>query len=206
MFKLIRVSLIISLSFFLFSSCSNQRILGENVDFEETNYTTPYFNTNQKEYLYSASIKAFGNNIKGILAVKKLGEDHKRLALLSDFGNTLLDFEFIQGKVKINYVMDDLNKKIILNKLKKYLHLLIHSDYEVKKMFKSEEQRVIQSRFQGKQLFLFIDNSNRLTQLKQASKFKDKVDIYFYGASEEADSISFISHELPIRIDLKKRN
>lgn len=204
MSTLIRIFLVISL--FLFTACAHQNISGERIDFEEQNYAVPYFNTPQKEYLYQANIRAFDNSINGVLAVKKLGKNHKRLALLSDFGNTLLDFEFQNEKVKVNYIMEDLNKSILLKKLKKYLHLLVHSNYKVKKKFQSDKQTVIQSRFQGKQLFLHIDNSNRLTQLKQASIFKDKIDIFFYGGSEEADSISFVSHEMPVEIGLKKRD
>lgn len=206
MLRLIQVFSIISIFIFLLSSCANQRISGENTAITKAVYTVPYFNIDQKEYLYNANIKAFDNSFKGILAVKILGEEHKRLALLSDFGNTLLDLEFDHGNVKVNYIMDDLNKRMIRNKFKKYLQLLVHSDYEIKKMFKSEEQTVIQSKFQGKRIFLYIDDNNRLTQLKQASLFKDKIDIYFYGESEVADSISFISHGLPITIGLTKRN
>lgn len=205
MFKLTRIFSIISLSFVLLSSCSNQKQVGDEIAFSVKSYTVPYFNTDQKEYLYNAKIRAFDNTIKGILAVKKIGENHKRLALLSDFGNTLLDFEFIQNEVKINYIMEDLNKRMIVNKLKKYLQLLVHSDFGIKKMFKSDEGKIIQSKFQKKRIFLFIDNSDQLIQLKKSSVFKDKVDVYFYGTGAVADSISFVSHELPINIGLYKR-
>ncbi len=203
MSKLTRLFLVISL--FFLSGCAQQNISGERLVIKTQKYTIPYFNVPQKEYSYQANIEAFDNSINGILAVKNFGEYHKRLALLSDFGNTLLDFEFQNEKVKVHYIMEDLNRKIILKKLKKYLHLLVHSNYKVKKMFKFDQESVIQSKFQGKRMFLYIDSNDRLTHLKQASVFKDKVDIYFYGQSETADSILFISHEIPINIALKKR-
>ena len=206
MFKLIRVFLIISLYFISLSSCKHYRVEGTKITTEKETYTVPFFNTAQKEYFYNADIKVFGNTFSGILVVKKLENNSKRLALLSEFGNTLLDFEFVNGKVNVIYIMEDLNKRIVVKKLKKYFQLLVNSEYKIRKTFDTEGGKTYISKLQGKRIFLNLDDTNQLTDLKQASVFRNKVGIQFYGDLEYADSIEFNSFELPVTIGLKKRN
>lgn len=202
-----RVFLVISLFLFSTSSCKHYRVVeGTKIKSENESYTIPYFNTSQKEYVYNADIKVFDNSLSGILVVKKTEKNKKRLALLSEFGNTLLDFEFVNDEVNVIYIMEDLNKKIIVKKLKKYFQLLIHSEYEVRKTYDVEGGKTHISKLQGKRIFLNLDETDQLTGLKQASIFKNKVGIHFYGDIEYADSIVFRSFELPITIGLKKRN
>jgi hypothetical protein len=173
---------------------------------DKVSYAVPYFNTSQKEYLYSADINVFKNALSGILVVKKLENGSKRLALLSEFGNTLLDFEFIKDEVNVIYIMEDLNKRIIVKKLKKYFQLLVQSEYEIRKTYEAEGRKTYISKLQGKRIFLNLNTTEQLSHLKQASIFKNKVGIHFYGDKEYADSILFESFELPITIDLRKRN
>src|SRR5690554_3214811 len=105
MYKLIRVFFIISFFSFLTTSCKHYRIEGKKAVSISDYYIVPYFNTLEKEYLYNAKIDIFGNELSGILVVKKLAEGRKRLALLSEFGNTILDFEFVNNDVKVIYIM-----------------------------------------------------------------------------------------------------
>jgi hypothetical protein len=169
-------------------------------------YVVPYFNTTKKEYFYNANLDVFGNSISGILVVKKIDVERKRLALLSEFGNTLLDFEFYKDEVKVIYIMEDLNKKFIVKKLKRYFQLLVHSKYEIKKSYSVEGDKVHISKLQGKRIFLNLNDLDQLLYLKQVSVLRNKIDIHFYGESEYLDSIVFKSYELPITIGLKKRN
>lgn len=206
MFKLIRVFLIINLFAFSISSCKHYRVEGNKITSDKETYTVPYFNTSQKEYFYHADINVFGNALSGILVVKKLENGRKRLAVLSEFGNTLLDFEFVDNKVNVIYIIDDLNKKIVVKRLKKYFQLLVHSEYEIRKTYDVEGGKTHISRLQRKRIFLNLDTHGELRDLRQASVFRNKVGIQFYGDTEYSDSIHFKSFELPITIDLKKRN
>src|SRR5690554_4541756 len=181
MFKLIRVFLIISLFVFSISSCKHYRVEGAKITSDKELFTVPYFNTSQKEYLYHADIDVFGNELSGILVVKKLQDDRKRLALLSEFGNTLLDFEFVNDEVNVIYIMDDLDRKIIVSKLKKYFQLLVHSEYKIKKQFETENGRTIVSKLHGNRIFLNFDEKGSFTDLKQVSRIRNKAEIQFYG-------------------------
>lgn len=205
MLKLIRVFSIISLLLFIASSCKHYKVGGEQMISIKDSYTVSYFNTTEREYLYNAKINVFGNDLSGILVVKKLSNDRKRLALLSEFGNTLLDFEFVEDEVNVKYIMDDLNKRIIISKLKKYFQLLVHSEFDIKKSFDLEKGKTHISKFQGKRIFLNVAENNHLNELRQASIFRNKVSIHYYGNEEYADSILFVSKELPIEMRFLKR-
>ncbi|HLV43249.1 MAG TPA: hypothetical protein VKY37_13290 [Brumimicrobium sp.] len=206
MLKLIRAFLVINAFVFSLSSCKHYVVKGKVIETGDEKFTVPYFNTSQKEYFYNADIKVFGNSIKGILVVKKLEGKRKRLALLSEFGNTLFDFEMVDDNVNVIYIMEDLNKKVIVKKLKKYFQLLVNSEFKVEKRYDLEEGEIQISKLQGKRIFLSLNEDVELINLRQASIFKSKVEISYFGDNEYADSIAFKSLELPITINLEKRN
>mgnify|MGYP007127188015 FL=1 len=50
-----------------------------------------------EEYLYRATITAYGHTFSGLLAAKITADNTWRVALTTDFGNTLFDFENQNG-------------------------------------------------------------------------------------------------------------
>ena len=72
-----------------------------------------------EEYLYRTTITAYGHTFSGLLAAKITADNMWRVALTTDFGNTLFDFENQSGKIKTNYITPDLNKKIVIRTLTK---------------------------------------------------------------------------------------
>ncbi|WP_417265456.1 hypothetical protein [Brumimicrobium sp.] len=205
MFKLIRVFLITSVFILFTTACKHYKVEGTKIESSKERTVVPYFNTAGKEYLYNAKIDVFNNELSGILVVKKLDDKRKRLALLSEFGNTLLDFEMINNEVNVIYIMEDLNKKLIVAKLKKYFQLLVHSNYEIKQTYSSENGSNIVSKLQGKRIILRNNNNAQLISLQQVSVWREKVKIDFYGEGKHADSIHFKSLELPVKIKLRMR-
>lgn len=49
--------------------------------------------------------------------LKKTEEQTHRVVILSDFGNTLIDFSSTPQQTDIHYVLEDLNRKMILKTL-----------------------------------------------------------------------------------------
>jgi Ni,Fe-hydrogenase I large subunit len=168
-------------------------------DVEKT-LVLPYFNETDFEYLYSGKIEAYGNALNGILVVKKISDSQKRVALLSDFGNTLMDFKINNGEVEVKYVLEDLNKKIIVKKLKKYFQLLVNSNYDVEAIYKKDGNKIYTSELQSKRVKLFENSLGLIQQLKQVSRLKEKVEINYFSSSNIADSIHFKSNEIPFEM------
>src|SRR5690606_16993479 len=106
----------------LFSSCSTYT---KNFVSERANEKfTPHYLEDFYEGSFKISIEAFDNHFGGILVAKKLEKNHFRFAFINEFGGKLLDFELIDKELKLNYAIEQLNRKIILNMLEKDFALL----------------------------------------------------------------------------------
>jgi len=188
----------------LLFSCKHYKIHGELVNKTSKKLVIPYFDELNYEYHYTAKINAFDNSFNGVLIVKKVGTSHKRVVLITDFGNTLFDFEYRNGERIAKYIVDDLNKKLILNKLLLYFEFLTRSEY-----FSRAEYQMV-----GGKLFVSDLRFNRVTIMQKEhlqhhqelmSRCKHKAELTFFSSNNYADSISLISKELPINMFFKKR-
>ena len=188
----------------VFFSCKPNNFQGVLINKDQQHIIIPFFSKTNYEYHYSVKMIAFSNTLNGVLVVKQLSKDHKRVVMLSDFGNTLFDFEFKNGKATTIYVMEDLNKKIILNKLLRYFEFLTKSDYLTRSSFHVDRDTVYISKFKNKRVHIVFQNALP-TQLELYSRNKSKAEVIFYAQDNFADSISFKSNELPIQMFFKKR-
>ncbi len=68
-----------------------------------------------------------GRDVSGILIIKVFNPGHQRIVMTSHFGMTLLDFELTKGNsIKLNYSIEQLNRKQILNLLKRDFETLFN--------------------------------------------------------------------------------
>lgn len=197
-----KLSLIL-LPFVLFS-CRHYGAQGELVSKDGKTVVVPYFDELGFEYHYSAKVVAYDKTLNGILVVKKISESHKRVVLLSDFGNTLFDFEFSNGKSKVIYVMDNLNKKLLVNKLLLYFDFLTKSNYLSSAEYRREGEAIFQSKLKGKRVNISVPKFSPM-RLALMSRRRIKAEIVFFAQDKFADSISFESKELPVHMFFKKR-
>ncbi|MGB5556311.1 MAG: hypothetical protein WBM83_16760, partial [Flavobacteriaceae bacterium] len=94
----------------------------------EIGLLNPYFSNPAKDYVYKSKIDALGKTFGGLLIIKKLGEQHHTIAITTEMGNTLFDFEF-QGKdFKINRIIPEMDKKLLINVLKRDFFALIQEN------------------------------------------------------------------------------
>src|SRR5690606_33245610 len=83
------------------------------------NIKNPYFSDASKDYIYKASIDVYGKNFGGLLIIKKIANNQHRVAFTTEMGSKLFDFTFTEDDFKVNFILDELNKKILINILKK---------------------------------------------------------------------------------------
>jgi len=116
-----------------------------------------------EEYLYRTTITAYGHTFSGLLAAKITADNTWRVALTTDFGNTLFDFENQSGKIKTNYITPDLNKKIVIRTLTTDFQKLLQTHFTVN-LFTLENNLFKQLNMQGEKLYTtYIYNSNNIT-------------------------------------------
>ena len=123
-----------------------------------------------EEYLYRATITAYGHTFSGLLAAKITADNMWRVALTTDFGNTLFDFENQNGKIKTNYITPDLNKKIIIRTLTSDFKHLLKTHWQVTQKYANGAIEVQQSKDGNDAVYLFILGTDLFKQLNMQGK------------------------------------
>ena len=190
----------------VFASCGTKKIAKDlkPVALESTIYKSTYFSNPEIDYVYKANINVYGNELSGILIAKKINDTTHRVVFTTEFGNKLLDFEISELNFKINSIVDELNKKILISTLKKDFRLILRSDYLIKERLEDGNSKVYKSG-DGKNFnYLYINKfDGKLYKIISASKRKEKIRIDF--ASEKnsvADTIVIQHYDIKLRIQL----
>lgn len=123
-----------------------------------------------EEYLYRATITAYGHTFSGLLVAKITADNTWRVALTTDFGNTLFDFENQSGKIKTNYITPDLNRKIIIRTLTTDFKHLLKTHWQVTQKYTNGTIEVQQSKDGNDAVYLFTSGTNLSKQLNMQGK------------------------------------
>lgn len=189
-----------------FSSCSlNTTKNLREVSCQETTFENSYFSNPEKDYVYKAKIEAFGKFFGGILVVKKLKEEHHRIAFTTEFGAKIFDFEFEKNNFKVNYVVEALDKKMVIKNLRKNFQLLVKESFPVYKKYVDADYSVYQARHNKQHYFYFFSKeSGLLEKMVQTSKTKEKVVVLFEAKeSQFAYQVQIVHQKMPLKIDLQ---
>lgn len=149
-------------------------------------------------------MEVYGNDISGIVIIKKLSNDAHRVVMTTDFGNKMVDFEISQSDFKLNYVLPDLDKKMVINFLKNDFRILLKHRYPVLETFENTDSRVFTSKDDKKLTYLFYDkNSDLLKSIVIAENSKEKINISFDAKKHIfADNIDIQHKDFKIKIKL----
>ena len=124
-----------------------------------------------EEYLYRATITAYGHTFSGLLVAKITADNTWRVALTTDFGNTLFDFENQSGKIKTNYITPDLNRKIIIRTLTSDFKHLLKTHWQVTQKYINNNTIVVEQSKDGNDaVYLFTSGTNLSQQLNMQGK------------------------------------
>lgn len=181
---------------FLYScSLSTTKGLLEHVPKKEY-ITNGYFSNLDKDYVYKAKLQILRHHFGGILIIKKIGKDHHRVVFTTEFGNKLFDLELKDNDFEVNFILDKLNKKLILNMLQHDFQTLLNQNNKIKNQFSSEEEDIFQSntkKFQN--YYVFSKGSNELKKIVSASKNKEKLIISFLVTENGISTSINLSHK-----------
>ncbi|WP_228445121.1 hypothetical protein [Chryseobacterium shandongense] len=146
----------------------------------------------------------YQNHVSGILIIKKIDATIHRVVLTSDFGNKLIDFEITENNFKLNYVLPDLDKKIVINFLKNDFQELLRQSYHVSESFENETDIIYLSNAGKKAYYLFYNKENQLLkQIVYTKNNKEKIDFTFDAKKHIfADSLNLQHKDFKINIKL----
>lgn len=162
-----------------------------------------YFSSSE-DYVYKCQMEVYGNDISGIVILKKINNDKHRVVMTTDFGNKMIDFEISATDFKLNYVLPDLDKKMVINFLKNDFQLLLKKQFPISKKFENPNAEVFVSNLDADSYYLFFNKDTKLlSQIVYTKNKKEKIDFNFDAKNPIfADNINIQHKDFKIKINL----
>jgi hypothetical protein len=202
--RLLLRNLVYSLIFILLASCKTYKLTdAKPVLNTETRVENLYFSS-KEDYVYKCQMDIYKNHVSGILILKKINGTTHRVVLTSDFGNKLIDFEISETNFKLNYVLPDMDKKIVINFLKDDFRELLRQQYPVSDAFENGNSSIYLSKIDQKNYYLFFNKENKLLKrIVYTKNNKEKIDFTFEAKKHIfADSLNLQHKDFKINIKL----
>jgi hypothetical protein len=193
----------ISILFLLITSCSLQTTKNLIVkEVSQIEVDNPYFSNTYIDYIYKAKIDIYGRKFGGILIIKKIDENSHRVVFTTEFGNKLFDFLFENDTVINNFVIEELDKKFIVNTLQNDFKLLVSQKNKVLNQFDSGLEDIYKTIDDKQFNFYFINKkSHILDKIVRTSKSKVIVEVLFSNV-ESVIANSILIHHKNIKLNI----
>ncbi|MFD2561934.1 hypothetical protein [Aquimarina rubra] len=165
----------------------------------------PYFSNQEIDYVYKADITVYGNEFSGILILKKITPQKHRMVFTSQFGSTFFDIEFEKETHKINSIIEQLDRKIILNTLIRDFSLLVKETAIVAERYYNDQYNVLENQKDKRSNYYFYNQlDQKLDRIVHASKRKEKFIIIFNDISGDqiAKNIQIDHKNIKLTIEL----
>ena len=186
-------------------SCASNPVVKDYVSKapEKQSFDVPYFANPKTDYVYKANISVYGNELSGIFIAKKMNATTHRVVFTTEFGNKLMDFEISETDFKVNSIVSELDRKILINTLKTDFRLLLRHRFAVQEQFENAENRVYKSEEGNRFNYLFVSKSNgKVLKIVQSSKRKEKINLSFTSENNIfAEQIIIQHHNIDLRIE-----
>jgi|SRR5690606_6999393 hypothetical protein len=193
-------------SFFLllfFASCGTYRYpnasgIRESAPEELNNY---YTDTTQA-FVYRAKLHVFKKDINGSLMVKTFGRNEHRVALVSDFGQTLFDVSLSPDQHELHYAMHDLNKGMVVREIVNIFRTMTAQRHATSAVMFANQQHYYP--------VYLVDNcyyvlkERRVERIQQAKGSKEHLTIVYREWNEDdiPTKIAVEHKKFPLTIDL----
>ncbi|HEU4791474.1 MAG TPA: hypothetical protein VFS71_17435 [Flavobacterium sp.] len=192
------------------SSCSTNNVVKDykTVGLEKTSLEVPYFSNPALDYVYKANISVYGKELTGIFIAKKINDTAHRVVFTTEFGNKLMDFEISETDFKVNFIVEELDRKIVVNTLINDFRLLLRSQYRISEQFENNDNRVYKALDNDKMNYLFVSKAtDKLSKIVHASKRKEVINIFYTAESNIFAEKIIIQHQnIKLKIELNYFN
>jgi len=171
---------------------------------DKTAVEVPYFSDSKTDYVYKTNITVYGNELSGIFIAKKINDTTHRIVFTTEFGNKLFDFEISETTFKVNSIVSELDKKILINTLKEDFRLLLKKDYLIQEQFENEFFNIYKSADGKRDNYLFLTKKDqKLEKVIHSSQIKEKFTVFFNSENNIfAEKIQIIHQNIKLKIEL----
>ena len=165
-----------------------------------------YFSNENTDYVYKAQIDIYNNHFGGLLIIKKIQENIHRVVFTTEMGTKLFDFSFNENDFKVNYIINDLDKSLLIKILKQDFKTLITETLKIENHYKIGLQEVYETSLYNKKHFYFYED-DKLDKIERVKGAKKIVSFQFsYISDSIAKQIDIIHNNLKLKITLKSIN
>ena len=195
---------------FLITSCSNpyKNLTTTELKVSEAQkipYSLPFI---ERTVIYKTDIQFYKNDISGLLIIKQTEDRVFRIALTTQFGLKIFDFELDHGNLNVKYCIEYLNKKIILNTFQTDFNLLlIQSPFDsVNLIDNTDQNQKIWRLSLGKIHHDYIQNnsSQQIEGIYFRKRNSEKISVGLHKYKTDIPSkISLQHHNIKLRMNLK---
>ncbi|RSK41387.1 hypothetical protein [Mangrovimonas spongiae] len=169
-------------------------------------FSNPYFSNTSKDYIYKANISAYGKSFSGLFIVKKIEKNQHRVAFTTEMGNKIFDFTITDNAFSVNYILDDLNRKLLLNVLKQDFTTLVKENVDISGVFVKDNASFFETQILDKPHY-YVTKNNSLSQIVSVKNGKAKTVFSFSKINDNiANKITITHHNITLKINLKSIN
>jgi len=166
----------------------------------------PYFSDASKDYVYKAKIDVYNKSFGGIFIVKKIAKKEHRVVFTTEMGSKIFDFSFYNDDFKVNYILEEMDKKILINILEKDFRVLIRENESVLSKSVKENLTLLETKIVNKKYFYAFEGE-KLNSISRVNMGKEKVHFLFSKINTStADNIQILHHNIKLTINLKSIN
>lgn len=171
---------------------------------DKTAVEVPYFSEPKTDYVYKTNITVYGHEMSGIFIAKKINDSTHRVVFTTEFGNKLFDFEISETTFKVNSIVSELDKKILINTLKEDFRLLLKKNYVIQEQFENESNNIYKSADGNRDNYLFVSKKEqKLEKVLRSSKTKEKITITFTLENDTfAKKVVILHQNIKLKIEL----
>ncbi len=201
---------IIFLLIIIFSSCSNpyKNLTTTELalsDIDKIPYSLPYI---QRTIIYKTDINFYNNDISGLLIIKNTGDKVYRIALTTQFGLNIFDFELNHGNLNVKYCIEYLNKKLILKTFETDFNLLLlQNPFDKIYTFENDvqNQKIWQLK-NGKLNYNYIQNLNsqEIENINLRKRNSEKISVGLHDYKGNVPKVISLEHDnIKLKMNLK---
>ncbi|WP_431243572.1 hypothetical protein ACQ9BO_02910 [Flavobacterium sp. P21] len=171
---------------------------------DKTKIEVPYFADANADYVYKTNITVYGHEMSGIFIAKKVNDTTHRVVFTTEFGNKLMDFEISEKTFKVNSIVSELDRKILINTLTEDFRILLKKDFAIQEQFENEDFDIYKSADGDRDNYLFISKKDqKFEKLIRSSKSKEKITITFTLENDKfAKNIVILHQNIKLKIEL----
>jgi len=209
--RLFKIIFLLLSSLFFIAACSP--IGGfHKVDLSKAPKSVSVIDTLSEKTVFKAGISVYDNYFSGLFLFKPIKADSSyRIVFMSEVGLNLLDMVYKNDTMTVLSCNDFLNKKIILNTMKKDFAQLFMK-YTIKKRFKvyaneNDSVQVVKFSYKWKKFYYFCHNQNDIFRIYRKSKIFGSVNMNVdKNKNLGIDGINFKHRGIKLEINLVRIN